>query len=143
MRIPIAEALLDFIARMPAGEHPAQPLFPKAHAIVTKTGRAVTLSNQFYDLMADVGLVEVRKRRRLRNGRSARRNLNELSFHCLRHTTTSLLKNAGTNSAVAEEFVGHDSPAISRLYTHIDADVKRKAINGLPRVANQSIQPDI
>jgi integrase len=120
MRIPIADALLGFIERMPAGEYSAQPLFPKAHAIVTKTGRAVTLSNQFYDLMAAVGLVEPRKRRKSRNGRNARRELNELSFHCLRHTTTSLLKNGGTNAAIAEEFVGHDSPAISRLYTHIE-----------------------
>ena len=134
MRIPIADALLAVIGKMPAGDNPDQPLFPKGHAIITKTGRVCSLSNQFYQLMAEVGLVPAREHRKFKNGRAGRRMLNELGFHCLRHTTTSLLKNAGTNSAVAEEFVGHESPAISRRYTHIETDTMRKAVNELPTV---------
>jgi integrase len=119
---------------MPAGENPAQPLFPKAFEVITKNKRTAVLSNQFYNLMAQAGLVEPRSHRSRGIGKSVSRKLNELSFHCLRHTTTSLLKNAGTSSAISEEFVGHDSPAISRLYTHIDKEAMRKAINAVPKI---------
>jgi integrase len=132
--LPIADELLDFIERMPAGENPTQPLFQKAFEVIAKYKRSAVLSNRFYSLMAEAGLVEPRNHRSRGIGRSASRKLNELSFHCLRHTTTSLLKNAGTNSAISEEFVGHDSPAISRLYTHIDTEAMRKAINAVPRI---------
>jgi integrase len=130
--IPIATHLLDFIECMPAGENPTQPLFPNAYAIVTKTRRISTLSNQFYALMFQAGLVEPRTHKKRGVGRNAQRKLNEISFHCLRHTTTSQLKNSGTTSAVAEEIVGHDSPAISKMYTHIDGETMRQAVNNLP-----------
>ena len=35
------------------------------------------------------------------------RETSKISFHSLRHTTTSLRKNAGVSPAIAEEFVGH------------------------------------
>jgi len=134
--LPIADELFEFIEQMPVSENPGQPLFPKAFETLNKNRRSAVLSNQFYKLMSDAGLVEPRNHQRKGIGRSAPRKLNELSFHCLRHTTTTLLKDAGTNSAVAEEFVGHDSPAISRLYTHIEPETMRKAINSLPRVTS-------
>jgi integrase len=130
--IPIANHLLDFIECMPAGENPMQPLFPKAYKIATKTKRISTLSNQFYALMAATGLVQPRQHKSHGSGRNAKRKLNEISFHCLRHTTTSCLKNTGTTSAVSQEIVGHDSPAISKIYTHIEMETMRQAVNNLP-----------
>ena len=67
-------------------------------------------------------------------GRSRRRKVNEISFHSLRHTATSLLKRAGVSESVAMDIIGHDSAAISRHYTHIDESTKRKAIGKLPDV---------
>ena len=60
--------------------------------------------------------------------------MNELSFHALRHTATSLMKNAGVSSAIVQEFIGHDSPAINAHYTHIETSALRKAAESLPDV---------
>ena len=92
------------------------------------------LSRQFYDLMAGVGLVKIRTYKKTGMGRSVKRTQNEISFHCLRHTATSLLKNAGVSEAVAQEFIGHDSPAISANYTHIETESLRKAAEILPDI---------
>jgi integrase len=59
-----------------------------------------------------------------------------VSFHSLRHTMTSLLKNAGVNSAVVMDVVGHQSTAISTHYTTIDSDAKRRAIERMPDILN-------
>jgi integrase len=67
-------------------------------------------------------------------GRDAKRDAGGLSFHCLRHTATSLLKTAGVSDAVARELTGHDSPAISAAYTNIDMEAKRRAVDRLPDV---------
>jgi integrase len=98
--LPIADDLFVFIEQMPAGENPNQPLFPRAFATVMKNQRSAALSNQFYNLMAEAGFVEPRNHRRLKKGRNLRRKLNELGFHCLRHTTTSLLKNSGFRQGI-------------------------------------------
>ena len=58
----------------------------------------------------------------------------EISFHALRHTATSLMKNAGVSSAIVQEFTGHDSPAISANYTHIETSALKKAAESLPDV---------
>ena len=49
-------------------------------------------------------------------------------------THNLLLKNAGVSEAVARDIVGHDSAAVSRLYTHIDDKSKREAVNKLPAI---------
>lgn len=60
-------------------------------------------------------------------GRNSKRNQQELSFHCLGHTTTRLMKNAGVRNAVAMDIIGHESEAISKNYPHIDTETKRDA----------------
>ena len=50
------------------------------------------------------------------------------------HTATSLLKNAGVSDVVARDIVGHESEAVSRNYTHIDAETKRAALDKLPEL---------
>ncbi|MDC0295817.1 hypothetical protein OAL20_00670 [bacterium] len=61
-----------------------------------------------------------------------RRQYAGLSFHSLRHTTTSILKNTGATSAIAGDVVGHDSEAMQRNYTKIDVETKRQALDKLP-----------
>jgi len=84
--------------------------------------------------MTKAGLVEKKSHHKSEGsmGRSGRHNLSKISFHSLRHTTTSLLKNAGVSSAIAEEFVGHDSSEMNRVYTHIDQSAMRLAADKLP-----------
>ena len=74
------------------------------------------------------------KKQKYRNYKAEgkRRKYSGLSFHCLRHTTTSALKNTGTTSAAAGDIVGHDSEAMQRNYTKIDVETKRQALDQLP-----------
>jgi len=132
--IPFAGPLLRYIAALPASDDPKQPVFSRAAAIVQRTGLVGMLSRQFYDLMASVGLVQTRTHKKSGKGRSVKRTQNEISFHCLRHTATSLMKNAGISSAIVQEFIGHDSPEISANYTHIEMDAMRKAAESLPDI---------
>jgi integrase len=128
MRIPLAAPLQRYIAKVPAGDDPTQPLFPRAF----NTKRTGTLSNQFYDILVDAGLVGARNHKANGNGRNSRRTFNEIGFHALRHTATSLMKNAGISPAIVQDIIGHDSPAVSAHYTHVDDAAKRRALNAMP-----------
>jgi len=136
MIIPIASPLRVEIEKLPAGDDPHQPLHPRAFASVQNSGRTNTLSRQFRELLADAGLA-IPKAHRVTEaapGRDGPRELSQISFHSLRHTATSLMKNAGVNASVVMDIIGHESEAISAHYTHIDEDTKRRAIAKLPRI---------
>jgi integrase len=117
---------------LPAGDDPKAPLCPAFQ------GKTVSwLSNQFYEVMASAGLVRSRgdhQKKVGKAGRGTRRQLSDISFHALRHTATSLLKNAGVSDVVTRDIIGHESAAISRNYTHIEAQTKRAALDKLPDV---------
>jgi len=132
--IPIAAPLLRHIMDMPSSDDPKAPLHPRAFEIVTREGRVGTLSRQFYEIMADAGLVKKKthKKKKDGNGRHGRHKVNEISFHALRHTATSLMKNAGISPAIVQEFIGHDSETINRVYTHIETEAMRRAADALP-----------
>lgn len=133
MQIPIASALLSHIADMPAADSTAAPLFPSLHALAWGGASDSRLSQQFRSILAAAGLARHDAGKLpTGKGRSRRRTLNDVSFHSLRHTATSLLKNAGVSEIVARDIIGHDSEAVSRNYTHIDEAAKRAAIDGLP-----------
>ena len=70
-------------------------------------------------------------------GRGARRTTGNLTFHSLRHTSTSELKNAGVSNAIAQEIIGHDSEAMSRHYTKIETKTLRAAVNLLPDITSK------
>ena len=83
----------------------------------------------------DAGLVTRRTHKAVKGkARNERREVGGLSFHCLRHTATSLLKNAGVSDVVAREIIGHESEAVSRAYTHIEGDTLRAAIGKMPDI---------
>ena len=67
-----------------------------------------------------------------KTGRTGPREVSELSFHSLRHTLTSPMKSAGVSPAIVQEFVGHDSKAVSQNCTHIDTETLRRAADMLP-----------
>ena len=91
------------------------------------------LSIEFNAILGKAGLIEKTNYRKYK-AEGRRRKYAGLSFHCLRHTTTSALKNTGTTSAIAGDIVGHDSEGISRNYPKIETETKRKALNRLPDI---------
>src|ERR1700730_4721464 len=134
--IPIALPLRKHFETLSAGDDPSQPLHPTAFNSVARSQKVGTLSRQFSELMARAGLIAPKKHRKSAdcNGRNGCRTMREISFHSLRHTATSLLKNAGVSSAIVQDIVGHESAAISANYTHIDEATKRSALASLPDV---------
>jgi integrase len=130
--LPIAAPLLSYLLTFPAADEPEAPVFPDAFAIVEEQGRVGTLSNRFAGLLTAAGLAPKRTHQKTKNGRSTERDTSRLSFHCLRHTATSLLKNAGVSESVTRDIIGHESAEISRLYTHIDESTKRAALATMP-----------
>lgn len=127
--LPLHKVLLAHLMTLPAGDDPTVRLCP---SLVVKDGSQ--LSNEFYDVMSSVGLSPARDHQGKGKGRDRRRKQSVVSFHSLRHTATSLLKNAGVSDVVARDIIGHDSEAVSRNYTHIDTETKRKAIDAMPDV---------
>ena len=134
MDIPIAARLKQYFNELPAGDDPVAPLFPEVYARRVGNKTSGPTSAQFRKIMVKAGLVEPKNHQGTGKGRGAKREVSKLSFHCLRHTATSMLKNAGVSDAVARDIIGHDSEAISRQYTHIDMAAKRKAIESLPDI---------
>jgi integrase len=132
--LPLAKPLLKFVKKLPASDNPAGPLFPRAHAVVQRQGRAGNLSNQFHKILVAAGLADKRSHHSTGKGRNVSREQNEISVHSLRHTATTLLKSAGVSDAVAREFISRDSPTVSKQYSHIPTDTLRQAANKLPDI---------
>lgn len=132
MILPLVKPLRPFVDAMTSERGAARPLFPSAFKVVDATGKVGTLSNRFHALLVDAGLVAARSHASKGKGRDAKRVQSEISFHALRHTATSLLKNAGVSDVVAREFVGHDSAAVSKHYTHIETETLRQAAEKMP-----------
>jgi integrase len=137
--IPLAEPLADHLLSLPAGEDPKGFVFPAAAGYIgrSKAEHAGALSNQFHDILAGAGLVTRRSHWKAKDGpgRASRRRASAISFHSFRHTATSLLKNAGIPQAVVMDIIGHESEAISQVYTHVGEPEKRLAVAALPSVA--------
>ena len=134
LAIPIAAPLRAHIDTLPMGDEPGSPIHPKAAATVARQKRSGNLSNQFADLLAQAGLREKAPHRSSGKGRDARRLCMGLSFHALRHTAVSLLKDAGIPEAVVMELVGHDSKAMSAHYTHVGGEALERAVAALPEI---------
>ena len=134
MSLPLASPLLAYLQTIPAGDEPSASLLPDAHILATKEGSDGRLSQQFYAVLVAAGMAKERTKEETGKGHSQRRTVSEISFHSRRHTATSLLKNAGVPAAVAMDIIGHESEAISRQYTHIEAATKRAALRKLPKL---------
>jgi integrase len=99
--IPFADPLREHLLSLPAGEKPRSPVHPRAYEIIhTQGGRVGTLSRQFSELLAAAGLRQPLSHTSRGIGRAGRRQVFELSFHSLRHTAVSLLKDAAIPDAV-------------------------------------------
>lgn len=134
MNLPLAVPLRKHLGTLPKPLKTTAPIHPNAHATVVKIGKTSTLSNQFANILANAGLREPVEHGRSKQGRNAVRAQSELSFHCLRHTAVTLLKEAGTPDAVVMEMIGHSSQQMSQHYTHVGKEALVKAAAALPNL---------
>ena len=137
-KIPICKPLMSHIGSLEKPEKSDVPLHPEAFDLVARQGKPSTLSRQFHDLMSKAELVIKRPHRKQeKEDKSRRRVASALTFHSFRHTLTSMLKNAGVSSSIAEEIVGHDSAEMNRIYTHFEASTLKLAMESLPDVVSE------
>ena len=57
-----------------------------------------------------------------------------ISFHSLRHSAVSILKDAGVPDSVVMELVGHDSRAMTARYTSVGIESLAKAQGAMPKL---------
>lgn len=133
--IPLSQQLQEHLEAASSSDDPKAPIHPKAFESVQKTGRTGHLSNWFTDILCAAGLREGTDhgKRVGAEGRSGRRAVSEKSFHSLRHSAVSLLKEQGVPDAVVMELVGHETVEMSRHYSHIGREALKKAVATLPQ----------
>lgn len=129
--VPICKALKEHILTLEAGDKPDAFVHPRAAAAGVSQ-----LSREFGEVLARCGMRREAPAHHAKiEGRTgARRELNALSFHSLRHTAVSMMKNAGISPAVVQDLIGHESAEMSAHYTHIESKAKRTALAKLPTI---------
>lgn len=130
---PLAGPLKAHVESLTVSDNPDQPIHPRAHDTLNRQGKAGGLSNAFASLLFQAGLREKQAHRKTHGeGRGVGSSSGGLSFHCLRHTAVSLLKEAGIPAATVMELVGHDSVEMSQHYTHIGQESLKQAAEAFP-----------
>ena len=134
--LPIAKPLRTYFEELTVSDDPRAPIFPSLYPLAHRTGGASPMSQKFHDVLVSAGIAPARppKDKGTGKGRSITRERSDISFHSLRHTSTSLLKAAGVSESVTRDIIGHESAEISRHYTHVEDEAKRTAIDKLPDV---------
>jgi integrase/recombinase XerD len=133
---PVPPPLAFYFQRMRFPENPDQPLFPRAYRLVMAGQRSI-VSQSFVDMLVKVGLRAPKAKVRGVRREGAEKYM-PLSFHCLRHNYTTMLKRANIPEAIARRIAGHLSIAISDVYTHLGEDVMRAAVANLPEIEGVS-----
>jgi integrase len=137
--LPLAGPLADHVASLPAPDKAGAPVHPAAFGVLERTGRSGGLSTQFGDLLASCGLRERISRKSTGKGLDTEREGKGLSFHCLRHTAVSWLKDKGIPASVVQEMVGHSSQAMNKLYTHSGTDALTLAAEAMPSLEKMGV----
>ncbi len=137
--LPLKGPLADHVAGLPVPKERDGPLHPGAWKVVETTGKSGGLSNQFAVLLAAAGLRKKESHQSKDKGRDVAREAKGLSFHCLRHTAVSLLKEAGIPASVVQELVGHDSAQMSEHYTHTGIDALTLAAEAMPSLSKLGV----
>ena len=112
----------------------AYPVNDKTAILNSQEGRVDTLSNAFGELLAQAGLRTALAKESTGRGRASTRKGIDVSFRSIRHTSVSLLKDAGIPDAVVMAIVGHSSSAMSHRYTHVGKESLAKAAATLPEL---------
>jgi integrase len=100
-------------------------------------GERSIVSQSFVDMLVKAGVRAPKAKVRGVRREGAEKYL-PLSFHCLRHNHTTMLKRANIPEAIARRIAGHLSIAISDVYTHLGEDVMRAAVANLPEIEGVS-----
>lgn len=130
LNLPLAKPLATYLLALPSSDDPEAPVFPKAAELGSRK-----LSAEFHKILVRASLLLPRSHHTVKGvGRDGHREVSPLSFHSLRHSFVTILKSTGASDAVAQELAGHESAAVSKIYTHMGRDVLRDAVGRFPDV---------
>jgi len=135
--IPMVPVVSSYLAELPSSDDPTAAVFPSAAAIVRRNRATSALSGAFFGILVSAGLAQKRSDAGSNDGgqgRSGRRRQNELCFHSLRHSATTLLKMSGATEAVVRDIIGHESAVVSQHYTHVGIGDRRAALDKLAAI---------
>lgn len=59
-------------------------------------------------------------------------NIKKYSTHDLRHTAATLMHNNGVDIRTLQEILGHADISTTQIYTHLNPEIKQKAVNNNP-----------
>jgi integrase len=140
MLIPLAKSLLAVLVKLHAAAGKVKPsdfLWPEQAARYQERGSGPFSSEFYKKILTPCGLVTARPdtHEATGKGHGGKRQVNELSFHSLRHSFVSFLRSTGSNQSVAKELAGHSSDSVNDLYTHNPEELLVTAINQLPEFA--------
>ncbi len=131
--IPLAGPLKKHVEALPSSDDGDAPIHSRASAYLKKQGKSGGLSNQFAQLLAQAGLRPKQAHRAThKQGRGVGSAKSPLSFHSLRHTAVTFLKEAGIPAATVMELVGHDSKQMNDHYTHVGKESMIRAAESFP-----------
>lgn len=130
LNVPLHQDLVSLLEEIPVPISKAMPIHPNAAGYK----RSSNLSNQFAAILVAAGIREKTTPKASGTGRSSVRTLNQLSFHSLRGTATTLLHEAGVPEAVAMALIGHDSKEVHKTYVNVGESAMRDASSKLPSI---------
>lgn len=133
--VPMCKPLEDHILSLPAGDKPDSYVHTELGKLAEFSNGGPHLSRQFGDLLGRCGFRALNSNHAKIEGREGKlRAVKALSFHSLRHSAVSMMKNAGIPAVVVQDIVGHASEAVSQVYTKIETETKRTALAKLPTI---------
>jgi integrase len=144
LHIPIGQTLYALLAKLRAERKGALPadLFWPEHAKRYEEQGSGWFSQRFYDLvLVKAGLVRSRPHRSGDKAKSEKRRVNDVTFHCLRHSYVSTLAALGQNQQIVKALVGHSSDEVNDLYTKIPAEVLKSTMALLPDIIKPAKHP--
>lgn len=111
LNIPIVEPLASHLTQVPESQRQGH-LMPTMARIARQGSK---LSVMFIQALQDAG-IELN----ICTAEGKSRKITNKSFHSLRHTTNSLLANAGIPIDIRRKITGHASDRMNAHYTHLD-----------------------
>ena len=122
MTIPTAATLKAHLMTLERPKDPEAYIHPRLAPLQTNT-----LSGTFADILVTAGI-------RSKDEGKDHRDHSRLSFHSLRHSSVTFLKEAGVPLATVMALIGHDSEAMSENYTKIGVEAMAAGAAAFPEI---------
>ena len=130
--IGLPKVLANHLTRLP---RKGPYVMPDTAALYARDQRALVLKVQRHLESCGIRTTQPGTGFEVKDGKeihSGKRAVVDVGFHSLRHSFVSLHAQAGTSQPILQQLVGHGSPIMTEIYTHLDADSARSTAASFP-----------